>query len=364
MVFFFSVFFVTLLVAGGAYLISKQICWKEALIMLGVQFLVAGTSALIVYHNAYSDTEVRNSSVVGKKQVRVSCSHSYSCRCRQSCSGSGKNRSCHRVCDTCYEHSNDWDWDVHSAIGETFTINRIDRRGSNEPPRWTAIQMGEPTSRTYGYENYIKAAPDSLFRHQGLTEKYQGKLPPNPQNIYDYYRLNRLVLVNGATVTDPQYWNADISQLNADLGAKKQVNAIVVVTRGMPQEYFYALEQHWIGGKGNDVVVVMDLGADKRPNWVAVMSWEINDIFKVKVRDELMDRPSIERWDVMDVLRRNITAHHQRKPMADFEYLTASFTPSVTEWVVSLVIGLILSIGMSVFFHQHETFPEYRNRYY
>lgn len=359
MIFFFSILGICLFVTVLAYFISGEICWKETLIMIGVQSLVALVSALISYHSSLADTEVHNSKVVSKVQQRVSCSHSYCCS--WGTCGSGKTKyTCCKM--TCHEHSNDYDWDVHAQNGDTFTIDRADRQGVREPIRWTRVEMGEPTSSSHYYENYIKAAPDSLFRRQGQEEKYLGKLPEYPGDIYDYYRLNRLVLVNGATVPDPQYWSADISKLNADVGQKMQSNVIVVVTKGMSPDYFYALEQHWLGGKKNDVVLVMDLDAQKHPNWVNIMAWESNEIFKVKVRDELMDKPSIERWDVYDVLSRNIVQHHKRKPMADFEYLTSSFTPSLTHWIITTIIGLVISILMTWYFHVNETFPT--RRYY
>jgi len=315
-----------------------------------------------VYHVDTHDTEILNSRISGKKKVYVSCSHSYRCNCRTVTSGSGKNKTTSTVCDTCYEHSNDWDWDVYTGIGNTITINRVDRRGSNEPPRWTNVKINEPASVTHGYKNYIKASPGSLFRRTGQIDDEKQVFPVYPGDIFDYYRLNRLVLVDGAKVSDPYYWNADISELNAKIGAKKQANVIVVLTQNQTPDYFYKLEQHWIGGKKNDVILVANLGSDRKPTWVNVMTWENNEIFKIKVRDELLEKSSFERWDVIDVLERNIIKYHDRKPMASFEYLMATITPSTTEWIVSILIGVFISVGMSIFFHKNETFPSYRHR--
>lgn len=359
MIFFFGILGVCLFVTLVAYFLSGEICWKELLIMVAVQAVVALVSALISYHSSLADEEIHNSKVVAKVQQRVSCEHSYCCG--WGTCGSGKTKyTCCKM--TCHEHPWDWDWDVHAQNGDEFTIDRIDRQGTREPPRWTSVQMNEPTSTSHSYQNYIKASPDSLFRRQGQEEKYLGKLPDYPSNIFDYYRLNRLLLVNGATVTDSNYWNADISKLNAEVGQKMQTNVIVVVAKNMPADYFYALEQHWLGSKKNDVVLVIDLDAGKKPRWVNVMAWESNEIFKVKVRDELMVKPDIERWDVYDVLSRDIVQYHRRKPMADFEYLTSSFTPSLTHWIVTVIVGLVISLGMTWYFHVNETFPT--RRYY
>lgn len=364
MIFFFSILGICLVVTTISYFFSGGgICWKEVLLMIGIQTVVAGISAAISYHASMTDDEIWNSKVVNKTQDRVSCSHSYCCR-HGTC-GSGKNK--YTCCkSTCYRHPYDFDWNVRAENGERWEISRIDSQGTIMPPRWNIVQMGEPTASEHSYDNFIKAASGSLFRREGAVEKYQRFLPQYPGDVYDYYRLSRLVLVNGAQVPDSQYWIDDISKLNSEIGQKTQSNIIVVVVKGLEPDFYYALEQHWLGGKKNDVVLVMNLDAARKPTWVQVMAWERNDIFKIKVRDELIAKETVERWDVYNVLSRNIVKYHQRKPMADFEYLTASFTPSVTHWVVTTIIGLLISIGLSVYFHHNETFPGYRSytRYY
>src|SRR5690349_13112667 len=104
MTLFVCILLVPLLVGLGAFLLSKSICAKELMIMVLCQVVVAGVSAGICYSSNTSDVEVINGFVTSKQQQRVSCSHSYSCRCHRVCSGSGKNRTCRQKCDTCYEH--------------------------------------------------------------------------------------------------------------------------------------------------------------------------------------------------------------------------------------------------------------------
>lgn len=353
LIFFLGIVVVMLTVTAGIFFLSKQICWKEVLIMFAVQLAVTGISAAIVYNSATSDVEVWNSRVVGKKQQRVSCSHSYECNCR-SCNCDKKGH-CSRCCSTCYEHSNDYDWEVYTSMKEEIDINRIDRQGVREPPRWTQVFLGEPVATTHSFTNYVKASPDSLFRKSGQTDKYAGMIPPYPIDVYDYYRLNRIVLVNGAKVDDVAGWRAGLDDLNASLGADKQVNIILVVVRDVSPDYFYALEQSWVGGKKNDVVVVLSVDTAGLVTWANTMSWESNEIFKVKLRDDLVGL-KMDRQIVLDKVGENIKIYHKRKPMAEFEYLKSAITPSVGEWIVTLLVGLLISIGMSVFFHKNETF--------
>jgi hypothetical protein len=354
---FCSLMLLPLLVELGFFLFAqKKLRLQSLLIEMGVQAAITALMLLCLYYSDTSDTEILNGKVTQKYSEHVSCEHSYRCHCHMvtHCSGSGKKRSCEtdEECDTCYEHPWDVDWNVKSSLGTEISIDRVDRRGLEEPPRWAAIQVGEPYSRTHSYTNYIKASSDTLFRHQGLTEKYKDWLPKYPGGIYDYYRLNRLVAVDTA-VPEANLWNADLSQINADLGAARQVNAVVVVLRGQSREYYSALEQHWIGGKKNDATLVLDVGPDGKVDWSEVMAWTQDMLFKVKGREDFVGLP-LDRTIILPKFRELIATHFVRKPMADFAYLRASVTPSMTEWVVAMVIGLAVSIGMCIFFKENE----------
>ncbi len=375
---FFVLLVVPLVVALVGFFVSKgAVTRKELALQMGVQLVVAGVAAYLVHYSSVHDTEVWNGSVVNKQSEHVSCSHSYSCHCRQSCSGSGKNRSCSEVCDTCYEHSYDVDWNVFTSNAEKIQIDRVNSRGDEEPPRFTRVVVGEPTTVEHAYTNYIKASPDSLFRHQGLVEKFKTTIPRYPE-VYDYYRMHRLILVGQYSPDDPHIrlkseWDDGLAQLNAEVGRPKQANIIIVIAKDLPQEYYFALEEAWIGAKKNDIVVVMGvdyLDKDSKyaasfalnPTWVAVMAWTTQEIFKVKLRDDIMTAGPIVPNVVLDILRRDITQYYVRKPMADFEYLEASITPTPTQWAISLGISLLFSVILTIVGIKYDLFGEERKR--
>lgn len=360
MVFFFILLVVPLLVAVAAFIFLDGITWKEFLAQVGAQAVVAGISVAICYHSNTGDTEVWNGRVASKRSDHVSCSHSYECHCRMetTTTGSGKNKTTTttRKCDTCYEHSYDIDWTVRTTNGESIGIHRVDRQGLVEPSRWTDTVIGEPTSVPHSYTSYIKGSPDTLFRHQGQREKYKETVPVYPGQVYDYYRLNHFVNA-GASVSDGKEWSGTLADLNADLGSAKQANILVVLTK-QPRDWFYALEETWLGGKKNDIVLVVGTKEDMTPDWVEVMAWTTDQTFKVKLRDDVLDEGPITPKATMDALRRNITAYHKRKPMKDFEYLKASIVPSTTHLVVALIIGLIVAIGLTWLFQVHDVFGD------
>ena len=311
---------------------------------VGFSLLLMLIIGLISYYSRVGDIQIINGYVTDKKMEEVSCRHSYQCNCVTSCSGSGNNRSCTTICQTCYEHSYDVDWNVYSNIGK-FSIDTVDRQGLRMPHRWEITKIGEPVSRAERYTNYIKASPDSLFRHHGLIAKYKEYLPDYPDKIYDYWHVSRLVSV-GVGIKNPQEWNQGLAEINAELGAKKQVNMLVFFTN-QPSDYFYALEQFWVGGKKNDVVLVIGASSeDEKPKYVQVMALTQDKVLEVKLRDGIMDLPNLNPKNVLSVFRDSVDKFYVRKHMKDFEYLKASISPSFLE----ILIGLILSIiGSAVF---------------
>jgi len=366
---FLLLFAVAILPAIVGRAFFHGITWKEFALHLAAQAMVAGGSAAIVYYQDTGDVEVLNGTVTGKKQERVSCEHSYRChpyKCnphncnRRKCGGTAKNPSycydrCYDTCyETCYDHPYDFDWDVYTSLGQ-FEISRIDRQGTITPPRWGATKVGEPVARTHSYENYVKASPDSVFRHQGLTEKYQDVLPAYPDQVYDYWHLKRLVQV-GVALPDADEWNRQLEKINGEVGPKKQVNLIVVVSH-KPRDFFYALEEFWVGAKKNDAVLVLGLDQTNQIVWAEVMAWTVRKNFEVELEAAVQGLP-LEREPILGLFRSHVIQNYQRKPMKDFEYLAASVVPTTTQWVVSVIIGLAISIGLMFVFHYHDVFGD------
>lgn len=347
----FAALFLVPVIVGLVFFVffEKEITLKEFIIQMVVQAVVAGVASGILYYKNVDDHEVWNGTVLKKAREEVSCEHSYSCNCvTVSC---GKDCST-TICQTCYDHPFDVDWAVYTTNGERLTIDRINRQGTDKPPRFDKVAVGEPTSLVHRFTNYIKGAPDTLFRHQGLLEKFQNALPGYPQNVYDYYRLDRLVMVNGASIENPPAWNYQLAALNGKIGRQKQCNIISVFTKNLPQDYYYALEQSWIGGKQNDITVVTNVDNDGKIQWVGIMAWTKNELFKVKLRDDLMELGTIDKDKYFQTVEQDINKYFVRKHMSDFEYLRASIKPSKNEWIISMLISLLIGIGLSIFFYK------------
>jgi hypothetical protein len=304
------------------------------------------------------DFEVINGQVTKKAQVTTSCEHSYECNCRTVTSGSGKNKTSTRVCDTCYDHNEDYDWMVWSDVG-SVDIDRIDRQGTGMPPRWNSVKIGDSFSDTNMYTNYVKAVPESLFStFHASNDQFKGMIPNYPQ-IYDYYKINRVIPV-GVSVQGLTAMNQHLSTRLETIGPTKQANIIVVVTKAASSNYKYALEQAWVGGKKNDVIVVIGSPTYPEIKWVDVIAFgknKGNSLMTVLLKRHVKELGTLtDGIKVIDTIADTVVDKFDREPMKNFEYLKSEIKPPLWVFITALILSILTSIGLSIYFHKNETF--------
>ena len=344
------------------------------LIGLLISILITATGFYLGKGSKTSDVEIWNGEIVGKSRTHDSYKRPYDCNCRsvERCSGSGSSRSCRsdRVCDTCWEDRYTVTWSCQSNIG-SWTIQHLDetRRSvydTPDPSRYTIIREGDPVAKTNSYTNYIKAVPETLFRpaQDTLKAKYANKIPAYPIGIYDFYKVDRIVPV-GVNIPNIREWNERLSNSLKKLGPLKQANAVIVVTNISDPNYFYALQDAWLNGKKNDIVVV--IGAPEFPKkaaWVNIMSMAQDSIFNVRLRDNILELDELSAENVIRTLDTTTRELFKRKRMRDFAYLDAEIDPP--DWVILLISLAIISsyIGFLVYtHHQHAVYLRTRSRY-
>lgn len=356
MISFFAVIGFTVAWCIFTLFLTKQITKIEVFYQILGSVVIATISLMVSYGLPEHDTEILNGSVISKKQERVSCSHSYDCDPYPDCSGSGANRNCVTKYRTCYEHSHDFDWDVNSSIG-TFTIDRIDQRGSYEPPRWSQVNLGDPVSKASSYRSYIKGNPETLFDsrdNEFLLAKYAGKIPEYPSKIYDYYKVDRVLQV-GINLPDKELWEKDLREFLKVRGEIKQVNVVPIFTNEDP-EFAQAVTAAWIGGKKNDVVIIISMKAYPKIDWVDIISWTDKNIFKVSARDDLIATGNLDRVNYFKILGENIDKHFIRKSQEDFRFLEEARREAreFPVLIISLLVVLIYNLGASFVLHRIE----------
>lgn len=317
---------------------GRELTIGEIAINLGVGVVFVALGWYLGTNSVMADVEIRNGVVTSKAKELTSCEHSYPCRC-------DKNG-----CSTCYQHSHDYDYKVDTSAGKFF-IKRVDSQGAREPERFTAVKIGEPVSLKHSYDNYVKAAPDSLFNHladKQAMEAFAGQIPAYPSQVFDYHHVDR-VLTNGVTLPDAQRWNRELEATLSRLGPRKQVNVVLLFTSNSDPMYATALRAAWLGGKKNDVVVVMGTPSYPEISWVRVISWTDAELFKVHLRDALLDLKTVDRTALLSLVESHVEKAFVRKQMADFAYLKGQIEPP--GWVIAClaVFGALGSMGLSFY---------------
>lgn len=355
----FANFFVTPKITKGQP-VSFLICTSLAIMVIGSAII--STGYYLGKGSKTSDTEFWNGQITGKNRIHDSYTRSYSCNCVETCSGTGNNRSCSQTCQTCYEDHYTVKWEAYSNVGD-FNIKTLDETSkrvyqSPDPAIYTRIKIGEACATKHGYTNYIKAVPESLFNpaQADIKKKFAKMIPDYPDFVYNLWKVDRVLSV-GVNVADIHDWSAKLSDALKQMGPQKQANAIVVLVNTADPNYMYALRDAWQGGKKNDIIV--GIGVTKLPqkaDWVRVLALTDNEMFKVKLRDDIAALDVLTADSVVDAIKTNTLTLFKRKPMKDFAYLDAEIEPP--EWVnwTSCIITLLTSVGFWFFINQNSQF--------
>lgn len=306
-----------------------------------------------------SDTQILNGKVLEKTVDKVSCRHSYQCYCVEFCTG-GKDNSCHQVCQTCYDHSFDIDYNVKTNIAD-FRIKTIDRQGLKVPPRFAEVQKEDSVVITSTYTNYIKASNSSLFGSKiTLSQAEKKEMPKYPLEIYDYYKINRVVdLTQSLPQSIMEEANTKLSDVLKEVGYNHQANAVIAIT-DKSEEYALKILDYWHGGKKNDVVVI--IGIDKQAklnefnypiNYVRIHSWSLHNVFDVKLRDSILVIKELRLPLIITAIEKEIAADYQRRSFKEFEYLKWQILPSDQAVFIFACVSLFLSTLLGYYLSQN-----------
>lgn len=320
---------------------GRDLTIPEVFSIIAINSTIVGVSLALGHYADSHDIEILNGEVVHKHRDKVPCSHSYDCNCRTvSCGKDCKTTKC----DTCYRHDHDWDYVVNTTVGN-LKIDRIDSQGSKVPPRYDLVQIGEPVSIQKSFTNYIKAVPDSLFNT--LEMKNSDIVVPNYPKVFDYYRISRVILDGNITRT-PEVEKLDsyLSQSLKKLGPEKKVNIIVVLT-DKGDEFFRALQFSWLGGKQNDVVLVIGLENDEI-KYANSFGFSSDNLIFTRLSNDIKDLNKFSADLISEALERNIRNFFNRKSMEEYAYLKDSIEPPVWvivfSWIISFFGTLIATI--------------------
>lgn len=286
------------------------------------------------------DVMVLNGHVTKKFSQRTSCSHSYSCNCRIVQNG----KSTTTKCDTCYEHPYDVDWVVKSNVGSA-EIDRINRQGTKEPPRFTQAYIGEPFSIEMDYYNYIKASPLSVFKDY---HTFKNVLTPSYPKVYDYYRIKHVVDYNSE-------WRGQFEVIDNYLAHKLKYSSaktkanVVVIFYGK-EDIREAMRVKNYGGRINDLTVMIQAAEDGTIKNAYVFSWSKSDMVNILLRDDILDMKNMNgsQKKLVDSIDNILVKYYTHRSMEDFKYLEHNIQMPMW-YYVGTILGMLLVLGFNLF---------------
>lgn len=336
---FLTLALVPITVAIGTKIIAhRNIHWSEFLGTIVIGLVVNLAALLYDRHDRLSDMSVVTGVVTSKERLRVSCEHSYQCRCRT------VNKQ--RRCSTCWHHSHDYDWVVRSDVGQA-TISRADWQGLATPKRWAAAEIGEPFSRIRMFDNWIKAAPDSLFgSYLANSENTQYVSLPATPMVFDYYRY-RPVSADGNFPVDGL--NSSLVRALPKLTPKLRDVTVVITGRG--PESGPAIEAQRLGGADNQVSIAIGVSAWPKIDWVHAYTYgrsRGNAGFNLELSNAIKDLGTLEDPDRFASTIVGLTdAKFKATPVQDFAYLASEIRPRPWAIVLTILLNLVITLALS-----------------
>lgn len=337
---------------------KPRITLTETLVQMGV---VAGLMVAGYYLTRWVglwDYEIWNGRIASKVAGDSSCCHDYKCKCHTVCDNNGMN--CTEKCSTCYEHSRDLFWAAYSTNNERVYIDNCNPPGTREPETYRQIRIGEPTAWEHRFTNYVKADPESLLPRPP-QRKFAVELPAYPR--VSGWRARRFLFVG---LSHPEAGRLDeaLAELNANLGPVKQVNLIVVVAAEADPAYADALAAAWLGGKKNDVILVIGVPDFPSIRWARVISWNQTRGSEDDLKGELIRQiEALGTFDgaaVLRILGETVRLYYVRRPFSTFAHLIDRATPPTWAMGLLIIVGLGLSVLLSWIFWRND--PLKRNR--
>ena len=361
---------ILIVVFAAKYKFSHSITWRESIFQLISLVIVLSFVYTVGINTGIRDVEVLNGQVTNKYQKKENCSTGWndypdsfcseyetrSVYSHTTCTTVDKTEVCIDHYKTQYKYIYPWEkrWYVVTSF-ETVQIKRVDSQGAKEPSRWTEVLIGDPASTTHSYDNYMKIAYDNIINPKGM--EYLETVPRYPIQNYDYYKSTKVVN-SGVIGLDLKSFDLKVREILKTVGPKKQANIIFLFTKNTDSSYRYAVESAWLGGKKNDIVVLIG-GSKDRIVWADVITLggnAGNELFTIKVRDAILDN-KIMNLNLVDIVAELTLKHFDRKSMSDFEYLKEQITPSSgLIWICYLLtfIGSILVTFITIKYDMFE----------
>ena len=239
-------------------------------------------------------------------------------------------------------------WEVKDSLGKEWGVskkfhNKIKNDFGNKckitkPYKCTHgghVHKGDPyvynydnNTNTYKYPtNHIKTWHNPI---KGKSSLFNNKVDLNikyPKHI-SVYKTNRKLAKTD--ITDKE-WEI----LNTKIYEKVKANLILVEMKDSKE--FSKLEDLWLNGKFNDLVICF-VGDYKNPTNVKVFGWSDSSLVKVKLEQHILEN-GIQQSS-LEELQQIIIKNYKPYDLSKFNYLTNP--PSLLTIIIALIVSLVV----------------------
>jgi hypothetical protein len=335
----FYVFAVIPFIVGGLlWYAGKEVHWIEWLGGSLIGFAMAGLFHWIAMDSQTADIETWSGQLTNGRHVARWQEYYEEAIYRTVYTGSGKNRTSHRVFSHWESHRR-WHDDRYSITSNIDMAYDVDKDAFDKVAKTWGGVSATPGRRTTGehdskmidgdpndyvtvnrtgfvwpvtklvkFENKIKATP-TTFSYAKVPEKVPVfHYPPN-KNSFTSDRL-----VGSAVVVD----TFKFDQMNARLGPSKRVNVIVVGFGARDSSAAQWQEAAWTGGKKNDVVICFG-GLNKSPAWVHAFGWTEKKTCLRQLESIVLEKGFTE--ETLPLIEAEIKADYVLKDWKKFDYI-------------------------------------------
>ena len=383
-------FFWILIVGGVAYAFArwfldpKNFAWFEIPIQIGASALLLWLlcSLFFFYGSDVRDKEIWNGYMTAAEYQEP---YDYD-QAHRHCIGTGKSQTCWTsyTCETTsarYVDYNSFDESSFISVGlyETYkqmwgnqehTGSQGNRCAGHQGNIWRTVYKGPvdamaPVSVEREYVNYLKAS-DAIRKKSPDAEKFEKFLLDYPTvhgGPFGEVDVDRALVVgfDGDQEVDGErlkQWKAELDvkldRALGTLGDEKGVNILVyVVPLGQSErkEFFAVLDNHWAGGKRNDVIVVIGAPHFSEIAWVEVMAWTHVEAFKSALMNRVLESNALSNaGELADVIVSRISREakdggYEGLDMDEYAVLASEVSVA---WWAQIIIFMIYA-GMCYF---------------
>lgn len=222
-----------------------------------------------------------------------------------------------------------------------------------------SVETVEPVVTVHDYENRVQAAK-TVFKFQDV-----GPFEIDTYNLFSYPEPTLLdyPAVLGDCGPTTKAGNERLRYHNAVLGRSKELRIWILCFQDNSYGAAHFQESFWDGGNKNEAVITIGL-VDDDVQWAYVFSWSESEMFKVEIRDHLMDRKNLDLVQVADFAAQSLQTHFIRKPFSDFSYIKVE--PPTWAVVTTFILTLLINLGLSYWLIHNEfhDLPQRRWRRY